>query len=169
MITTLNELFIEQLQDLHSAETQLIKALPLMAKAAHDTSLKEGFTKHLEQTKEHAVRLEKILEDMGEKSKGKKCLAMEGLVKEGKETISEEASPEVKDAALIAAAQRVEHYEIAGYGTVRTFAKHLGLTEAVKLLQMTLDEETKTDALLSKAAELVNGKALEPVQGKSKK
>jgi ferritin-like metal-binding protein YciE len=169
MITTLKELFVEQLQDLYSAETQLIKALPAMAKAAHDTSLKEGFTKHLEQTKEHAARLEKILQELDEDVKGKKCLAMEGLVKEGKETISEKASPEVKDAALIAAAQRVEHYEIAGYGTVRTFAKHLGLPEAVELLQLTLDEETKTDVLLSEAAELVNVKALEPAPGKSKK
>ena len=166
MITTLDELFIEQLQDLHSAETQLLKALPLMAKAAHDSSLKKSFTKHLDQTKEHVVRLEQILEDLDQDFDGKKCLAMEGLVKEGKQTISEDASPAVKDAALIAAAQRVEHYEIAGYGTVRTFAKHLGNTDAVKLLQLTFDEETETDALLTEASVLINGKALTPAKSK---
>src|SRR5471030_1169979 len=119
-ITTLEELFVEQLQDLHSAESQLIKALPAMAKAAHSRALKAGFEGHLEQTKEHAVRLEHILEELGEKATGKKCQAMEGLIKEGKELISEKASSEVKDVGLIAAAQRVEHYEIEGYGCVRT-------------------------------------------------
>jgi len=155
-ITTLEELFVEQLQDLHSAETQLIKALPAMAKAAHAPALKAGFEEHLEQTKEHAVRLEQILEELGEKATGKKCKAMEGLIKEGKETISEKASPEVKDVGLIAAAQRVEHYEIAGYGCVRTYAKILGHKEASQTLQTTLDEETATDKKLTAAAEKLN-------------
>jgi ferritin-like metal-binding protein YciE len=155
-ITTLEELFVEQLQDLHSAETQLIKALPAMAKAAHAPALTAGFEAHFEQTKEHAVRLEQILEELGEKATGKKCKAMEGLIKEGKDTISEKASPEVKDVGLIAAAQRVEHYEIAGYGCVRTYAKILGHKEAAKTLQTTLDEEAATDKKLTAAAEKLN-------------
>jgi ferritin-like metal-binding protein YciE len=155
-ITTLEELFVEQLQDLYSAENQLIKALPAMAKAAHAPALKTGFLEHLEQTKEHAVRLEQIFEELGEKAKGKKCQAMEGLIKEGKETISEKASPEVKDVGLIAAAQRVEHYEIAGYGCVRTYAKILGHKEVAKTLQTTLDEEAATDRKLTAAAEKLN-------------
>ena len=155
-ITTLEELFVEQLQDLLSAENQLIKALPAMAKAAHAPALKAGFEEHLEQTKEHAVRLEQILEELGEKAKGKKCQAMEGLIKEGKELISEKASREVKDIALIAAAQCVEHHEIAGYGCVRTYAKILGHKEAAKTLQTTLDEEAATDRKLTAAAEKLN-------------
>jgi ferritin-like metal-binding protein YciE len=155
-ITTLEELFVEQLQDLHSAESQLIKALPAMAKAAHAPALKAGFEQHLEQTKEHAARLELILEELGEEAAGKKCLAMEGLIKEGKEMISERASPEVKDIGLIAAAQRVEHYEIAGYGCVRTYAKILGHREAAQTLQHTLDEEAATDKKLTVIAEKLN-------------
>jgi len=155
-ITTLEELFVEQLQDLHSAESQLIKALPAMAKAAHAPALKAGFEQHFEQTKEHAARLEQILEELGEEATGKKCQAMEGLIKEGKEMISEKASPEVKDVGLIAAAQRVEHYEIAGYGCVRTYAKILGHKEAAKTLQTTLDEEAATDKKLTAAAEKLN-------------
>lgn len=155
-ITTLEELFVEQLQDLHSAESQLIKALPAMAKAAHAPALKAGFEEHFEQTKEHAARLERILEELGEKATGKKCQAMEGLIKEGKEMISEKASPEVKDVGLIAAAQRVEHYEIAGYGCVRTYAKILGHKAAAKTLQTTLDEEAATDKKLTAAAEKLN-------------
>jgi len=155
-ITTLKELFVEQLQDLHSAETQLIKALPAMAKASHAPALKAGFEGHLEQTKEHAVRLEHILEELGEKTVGKKCQAMEGLIKEGKELISEKASPEIKDVALIAAAQCVEHHEIAGYGCARTYAKILGHKEAAKTLQTTLDEEAATDKRLTVIAEKLN-------------
>ena len=155
-ITTLEELFVEQLQDLYSAETQLIKALPAMAKAAHSPALKTGFEGHFIQTKEHAARLEQIFEVLGKEADGKKCQAMEGLIKEGKETISEKASPEVKDVGLIAAAQRVEHYEIAGYGCVRTYAKILGHTEAAKTLQTTLDEEAATDKKLTVIAEKLN-------------
>ena len=155
-ITTLEELFVEQLKDLYSAETQLIKALPAMAKAAHAPALKAGFEHHLEQTKEHAIRIEQILEELGEEPTGKTCKAMEGLIKESKETISEKASPEVKDVALIAAAQRVEHYEIAGYGCVRTYAKILGHKEASQTLQTTLDEEAATDKKLTAAAGKLN-------------
>ena len=155
-ITTLEELFVEQLQDLYSAENQLIKALPAMAKAAYAPALKAGFEEHLEQTKEHAVRLEQILEKLGEKAKGKKCQAMEGLIKEGKETISEKASREVKDIALIAAAQCVEHHEIAGYGCARTYAKILDHKEAAQTLQTTLDEEAATDKKLTVIAEKLN-------------
>jgi ferritin-like metal-binding protein YciE len=155
-ITTLEELFVEQLKDLYSAENQLIKALPAMAKAAHAPALKAGFEGHLEQTKEHAVRLEQILEELGEEAAGKKCQAMEGLIKEGKDLISEKASPEVKDVALIAAAQCVEHHEIAGYGCARTYAKILGHKEAAKTLQTTLDEEAATDKKLTVIAEKLN-------------
>ena len=155
-ITTLEELFVEQLQDLYSAENQLIKALPAMAKAAHSPALIAGFESHFRQTKEHAARLEQIFEELGEEAAGKKCQAMEGLIKEGKEMISEKASPEVKDVGLIAAAQRVEHYEIAGYGCVRTYAKILGHKEAAKTLQTTLDEEAATDKKLTAAAEKLN-------------
>jgi len=158
-ITTLQELYIEQLKDLHSAETQLIKALPEMAEAAHARELKAGFRHHLEQTREHAQRLEQILGDLDEKPTGNKCDAMAGLIKEGKKTIDEDASSEVKDAALIAAAQRVEHYEIAGYGCVRTYASLLGDDEAVDLLQTTLDEEADTDKKLTSVAEKLNLKA----------
>ncbi len=155
-ITTLQELYIEQLKDLYSAETQLIKALPEMAKAAHARELKNGFEHHLEQTREHVQRLEQILEELAEKPTGIKCEAMAGLIKEGKKTIHENASPEVKDATLIAAAQRVEHYEIAGYGCVRTYASILGDDEASDLLQTTLDEEADTDKKLTSLAEKLN-------------
>lgn len=149
----LRDLYIEELRDLYSAEKQLVKALPKMAKAATNEELAEGFEEHLEQTKEHVSRLEEIFEELGKKPTGKVCKAMQGLLEEGKELMSEDASPEVMDAGLIAAAQRVEHYEIAGYGTVRTFAKLLGEREAMKTLQQTLEEEAQTDKKLTKLAE----------------
>jgi ferritin-like metal-binding protein YciE len=152
-INTLHDVYIEQLKDLYNAETQLIKALPKMAKAAASPELAHGFEGHLEQTKGHAARLEKIFKELDEKPTGKKCKAMEGLIKEGAETIEENASPAAKDALLIAAAQRVEHYEIAGYGTARSLAQRLGEHEAVSLLQETLDEEADADALLTEIAE----------------
>jgi ferritin-like metal-binding protein YciE len=155
-ITTLHELFLEQLRDLYSAETQLTKALPEMAEAANDPTLKQGFETHLEETKGHVQRLEQIFKKLDEKPTGKTCQAMEGLIKEGKETINEDATPEVKDAALIAAAQRVEHYEMAGYGTVRTYAELMGHDDAVTLLQQTLDEEVATDKKLTTAAQSLN-------------
>jgi len=165
-ITTLHQLFVEQLKDLYSAETQLIEALPKMAEAAHASPLKKGFQLHLKQTREHARRLEKILKGLGASPEGKTCKAMQGLVKEGDETISENASSAVKDAALIAAAQRVEHYEIAGYGTVRTYATLLGQKGAAQLLAATLKEEADTDKKLTAAAKTLNPKANNPPKRK---
>ena len=141
----LRDLFIEELRDLYSAENQIIKALPKMTKAASSAELKSGFEEHLEQTKEHLTRLEQIFEDLDQSPKGKKCNGMEGLLEEGKELMEEDASPEVMDAGLISAAQHVEHYEIAGYGCVRTYAELLGDKKAAGLLQKTLDEEKQTD------------------------
>ena len=158
-INTLEDAYIEQLRDIYSAETQLVKALPKMAKAAQDEELKQGFLDHLEQTKEHVSRLEEIFEEHDEKPTGKKCAAMAGLVEEGSETIGEDATPEVKDAMLIAAAQRIEHYEIAAYGTVKTFANLLGHEDAAKLLEETLQEEVDTDEKLTQAAESINMEA----------
>jgi ferritin-like metal-binding protein YciE len=158
-ITNLRDVYVEQLKDLYSAETQLLKALPKMAKAASSPELAQGFEEHLEQTKGHANRLEQIFEKLDEKPTGKKCKAMEGLIKEGAETIGEDASDAAKDAMLIAAAQRVEHYEIAGYGSVKTYADLLGEDEAVKLLSETLQEEKDTDEKLTEAAEAINADA----------
>jgi ferritin-like metal-binding protein YciE len=155
-LSTLEDLFVEELKDLYSAENQLLKAIPKMAKAANSDELRKGFEKHLKQTEGHVKRLEQVCEAMGVSPKGKKCKAMEGLVEEGAEVIKEDADPDVKDASLIAAAQRVEHYEIAGYGCVRTYAKLLGNDSAAKLLQQTLDEEGDTDKALTKLAEKIN-------------
>jgi ferritin-like metal-binding protein YciE len=152
-LNDLNDLLLEQLKDLYNAEGQLTKALPKMAKAAKDPQLKQAFEKHLAQTQEHVARLERVFESLGERAKGKTCHAMKGLIEEGSEAISEDAVDSVRDAALIAAAQRVEHYEIAGYGTVRTYAETLGHKDAAKLLQKTLDEEGETDKLLTRLAE----------------
>ena len=149
----LQDLFIEQLRDLYNAEKQLVKALPKMAKKASDEDLKQAFTTHLEETKGHVERLEEIFAGLGKRASGKTCKAMKGLVEEGEEAMEEDATPEVLDAALIAAAQRVEHYEIAGYGTVRSYAKLLGNNAAAKLLQQTLDEEGNTDKKLTQLAE----------------
>ena len=147
-ITTLQEVFVDQIKDLYSAETQIIKALPKLAKAATSPELKKGFLHHLEQTKEHAARLETICQELDVKPTGKKCLATAGLVAEGEEAIEEDATPEMKDLMLIAAAQRVEHYEMAGYTCVCALAKALGHKEALKALSITLSEETATDAKL---------------------
>ena len=168
-ITTLRDVYIEQLKDLFNAESQLIKALPKMAKAATAPDLSAGFTEHLEQTKEHANRLKLIFEALDEKPTGKKCKAMEGLIKEGAEAIEENASPEAKDAMLIAAAQRVEHYEIAGYGTVRTYANLLGEKKAAALLDKTLQEEGTTDKKLTTLAEAINVEAEHPAPSPAKK
>ena len=158
-ITNLRDVYVEQLKDLYSAEQQLIKALPKMAKAATAPDLAQGFEDHLEQTKGHANRLEQIFEKLDAKPTGKKCKAMEGLIKEGSEAIQEDASDTARDALLIAAAQRVEHYEIAGYGTVKAFADVLGDTEASQLLADTLQEEKETDEKLTEAAESINAEA----------
>jgi ferritin-like metal-binding protein YciE len=159
-INTIEDVFIEQLRDLYSAEQQLIKALPKMAKAAHAESLKNGFEHHLDQTKKHANRLEEIFEKLDKKPTGKTCRAMQGLVEESAEAIEENATVEAKDATLITAAQRVEHYEIAGYGSVRTYAKLLGYDQAAKTLQTILNEEAETDKTLTKLAESINVKAM---------
>jgi len=157
--TNLHELLIDELRDLYNAETQLTKALPKMAKAASDESLKAGFEEHLDQTHEHIARLERAMELLDAPAKGKTCKAMKGLIAEGEEKIKEDASPSVRDAALIGAAQKVEHYEIAGYGTVRTYAELLGEDEVVSLLQETLDEEAETDRKLTQLASSLNLKA----------
>ena len=151
-ISTLQEVFVDQLKDLYSAESQLIKALPKMAKAATAPDLKKGFLDHWEQTKEHAARIKKICVSLKEKPSGKKCMATAGLVKEGEEAIEEKALPELKDVMLIAAGQRVEHYEIAAYTSACSLAKALDLTSAFKTLSTTLNEEVATDAKLSKAS-----------------
>ena len=152
-ITSLQEVLVDQLKDLYSAETQITKALPKMAKAAGSPDLKKGFLLHLSQTKEHAVRIKAICDNLKEKATGKKCMATAGLVEEGQEAIDENATTEAKDVMLIAAAQRVEHYEIAGYTSAMSLAKALGLTSVVKTLSTTLGEEVATDAKLSKANE----------------
>jgi len=144
----LRELFIDELRDLHDAENQLVKALPKMAKAATSNELRNGFEAHLEQTKGHAHRIKEIFQSLGEKSGGKKCKAMEGLIAEGGEVMGEDFAGEVMDAALIGAARRVEHYEIAAYSTVMKFGELLGEDEAVNLLEHTLEEETATDEKL---------------------
>ncbi|MDR3623444.1 MAG: ferritin-like domain-containing protein [Paludisphaera borealis] len=156
-LESLKELYIEELRDIYSAEKQITKALPKMAKAASSPDLQAAFKEHLEQTKVHVERLEQIFEQLGTSPKGKTCKAMEGLVEEGSELMEEDAEPEVLDAGLIAAAQRVEHYEIAAYGTVRTYAELLKEKKAVGLLQETLDEEGETDKKLTElATSLVN-------------
>jgi ferritin-like metal-binding protein YciE len=155
---TLKDLYIDELKDLYSAENQLVKALPKMAKAASSPDLRAGFEEHLEQTKNHVQRLETIFQQLGESPKGKKCKGMEGLIEEGSEAI-EEYEGELLDAALIGAAQRVEHYEMAGYGTVSTFAEELGESEHVTLLNETLEEEKETDEKLSGLSADINAKA----------
>ncbi len=157
----LKELYIDELKDLYSAETQLVKALPKMAKAASSDELRQGFEDHLEQTKEHVQRLEKIFEDLGESPKGKKCMGMEGLVKEGAEVMGEDFEDAVMDSAIIGAAQRVEHYEIAAYGTAREFANLLGESEHASLLEETLEEEKETDEKLTELAKDINAEANE--------
>ena len=161
--TELKELFIDELKDIFSAETQLVKALPKMAKAAKSPDLRSGFEKHLKQTEGHVTRLESIFEGYNEKPTGKKCKGMEGLIEEGDEAAKEENyEDDAKDAALIGAAQRVEHYEMAAYGTVRAMAERLGDSKAVKLLSQTLQEEKDTDEKLTELAEKI------PVEGASK-
>ena len=155
----LRELYIDELKDLYNAENQLVKALPKMAKAANSNELRSGFEEHLEQTKGHVQRLEQIFEMLGESPKGKKCKGMEGLVEEGSEMIDEDFEGSVKDAGLIGAAQRVEHYEIAGYGTVKAFAQTLGENEHAELLEQTLQEEKETDEKLTQLAEQINTQA----------
>ena len=152
-LDTLKDLYVDEIKDLYSAEKQLIKALPKMAKAANDDQLKEAFRTHLRETAQHAARLEQICQELGVSPRGKKCVGMEARIEEGSELIKENPDPEVLDAGLISKAQHVEHYEIAGYGTVRTYARQLGFENQADLLQQTLDEEGKTDHLLTELAE----------------
>ena len=158
---SLKELFVDELKDLYSAENQLLKALPKMAKAATSAELKAGFEEHLEQTRGHVTRLETIFKSLEESPNGKKCKGMEGLIKEGSELIEEDPGDEELDAGLISAAQRVEHYEMAGYGCVATYAKLLGKREAERLLRDTLDEEKATDQKLTKLSEQINVAAMD--------
>ena len=160
-LNTLQDLFIDELRDLYNAETQLLKALPKMAKGASSAELKQALEEHLAQTKGHVERLEQIFDGLDENPKGKTCYAMKGLVEEGSEILDEDSDGSVLDAGIIAAAQKVEHYEIASYGTVRTFAELLNQTEASKLLQETLNEEGDANKKLNDLAEdIVNPDAL---------
>jgi ferritin-like metal-binding protein YciE len=148
-LETLKDLYINELKDLYSAENQILKALPRMIKASTHPDLKKAFKTHERQTQQHVKRLERICKQLDVSPKGKKCGGMEGLIKEGKELISEKPDPDVLDAGLLSAAQHVEHYEMAGYGTVRTYARQLGYEAQADLLQQTLDEEGDTDKLLT--------------------
>jgi ferritin-like metal-binding protein YciE len=152
-MNNMQDLYLHELKDIHNAEKQILQALPKMAKAASHQELRQAFEEHERVTEEQVRRLETIFDDLGQKPSGKKCKGMEGLIEEGEEILSEDADPDVRDAALIAAAQRVEHYEIAAYGTARTYARHLGFDKHVELLQQTLDEEGQTDERLTKLAE----------------
>jgi ferritin-like metal-binding protein YciE len=155
----LKELYIDELKDIYSAESQLVKALPKMARAAISDDLRSGFEAHLEQTRGHVQRLEQIFKALDEKPTGKKCKGMEGLIAEGTEMMGEDFDDDTMDAGLISAAQRVEHYEIAAYGTVRTYAELLGEDEAAQLLEQTLEEEKETDQKLTDLASDINVKA----------
>ena len=152
-LESLRELYVDELKDLWSAERQLVKALPKMAKNATNPDLQNAFTEHLAVTEAQAERLEQILESLGESARGKKCVGMEGLIEEAEELLEEDAQEDVLDAGLISKAQHVEHYEIAGYGTVRTYAMTLGYTDQAALLQQSLDEEIEADKLLTALAE----------------
>jgi ferritin-like metal-binding protein YciE len=155
----LKHLYVQELKDLYSAENQLVKALPKMAKASTSADLRAGFEGHLDQTKEHVARLETIFKALGESPNGKKCKGMEGLIKEGAEMIKEDPAPEELDAGLISAAQRVEHYEMAGYGCVSAYAKLLGEDPAVSVLRQTLEEEKEADKKLTQLSGRINVEA----------
>jgi len=160
-LDTLQKLYTSELRDLYNAEHQLLKALPKMAKAASSEELKDAFEKHFEQTKSHVKRLEQVFEELDEKPKGKTCHAMKGLVQEGSEILQQDGEESILDAGIIVAAQKVEHYEIAGYGSVRTFAHLLGQNKAAELLQTTLDEESETNEVLNRlAGSIINPEAL---------
>lgn len=158
-LNTLDDLFLDQLKDVLDAEKRITKALPKMAKAADNDDLREAFESHLEETREQVERLEKVFKLLEKPARGKKCLAMEGLIEEGKELMEEDASPAVADAGLICAAQKVEHYEIAAYGTLVTWAKILGYEKVAGLLEKTLDEEKATDEKLNGIAQEINFEA----------
>jgi ferritin-like metal-binding protein YciE len=152
-MSTLEDLYTDLLKDLYSAEKQLVKALPKMAKNAQSPDLQRAFQEHLKQTEGHVERIERIFSDLDGSPRGKKCVGMEGLIEEGNELLQEDAEPNVLDAGLIAAAQKVEHYEIASYGTARAWADRLGYDQAARLLQQTLEEESMANEKLTKIAE----------------
>jgi len=152
-LLTLDGLLADELKDIYSAENQMIKALPKLAEACDSDDLRRAFEEHLEQTRQHVQRIEQICEQLGVKPKGKKCMGMEGLVAEGTEILEADVEPDVLDAALIGAAQRVEHYEIAAYGTARAHARQLGFMNVADILSQTLEEEKKADLLLTGLAE----------------
>ncbi len=152
-LDSLEDLFLNELKDVYNAEKQIVRALPRLAKAATSPALKQAFTKHLRETEGHVQRLEQIFQSLGQAARGKKCKGMEGLIEEGKEILEEDGAPEVIDAALISAAQRVEHYEMAAYGCLRTYAQLLGYKDADGLLQATLQEEEATDEALTALGE----------------
>ena len=160
--STLQDLLVEEIRDLYDAEKQLIRALPKMAKAASDSELGDAFREHLEQTKEQAARLERVFESMGMKAKSKPCAAMKGLIQEGQETMSEDMEEGLMDCAIVGAARRVEHYEMAGYDTARSMAQALGLKDAMQLLQETLNEETQTDKKLAQVSKRLLKEAGKP-------
>jgi ferritin-like metal-binding protein YciE len=152
----LREIYLDELKDLYDAENQIIKALPKMAKEVESDELRTALEEHLEQTREQANRLEKIFKEMGESPRGKKCKGMQGVIEEGSEKLEEDLEGGQLDAAIIVAAQKVEHYEIAGYGSARTFARLLGEEEAASLLEQTLEEEKEADQRLTDIAEEIN-------------
>lgn len=158
-MNSFNDLFLHELQDIYDAEHQLTEALPLMAEAATSSELKAAFTNHLRQTKTHITRLEQVFKAVGEKPTRKTCEAMKGLIKEGSQTMKDDMPNHIMDAALIASAQRVEHYEISAYGTLRTFAYVMGNQEVAPILQQTLDEEEQTDKMLTQIANRINTEA----------
>jgi ferritin-like metal-binding protein YciE len=162
--SNLDELFLDILKDTYDAEKQLAKALPKLSKASTDENLKNAFESHLAETEEQIVRLEQIFGILEKPARGKKCVAMQGLIEEGKEVMEEDMPESVTDAALIAAAQKCEHYEIAAYGTLATYAKILGMSEALKLLKLTIGEEKAADEKLSKIAQTINYEAQEEVE-----
>ena len=160
-LDTLEKLYVDELRDIYNAENQLLKALPKMAKGSSSPDLKSGFEKHLRQTKSHVERLEQIFAELNESPKGKTCHGMKGLIEEGSEILKEDGEESVLDAGIIVAAQKVEHYEMAAYGSARTFARLLGQEKAAELLQTTLDEESETNESLNQLAEnMVNPEAL---------
>ncbi len=152
-LKNLQDLYVDELKDLYNAEQQILKALPKLAKAASSGELKNAFNHHLEQTREQVKRLDHIFEELGKAPRGKKCVGMQGIIAEGSELVKGKGEPSVKDAGLISAAQRVEHYEMASYGTVRTFAQMLGYDDQAQALQQTLNEEGDTDHKLTQLAE----------------
>ncbi len=154
-LKNLQDLYVDELKDLYNAEQQVLKALPKMAKAASSSELRNALNQHLEQTREQVRRLDRIFDELGKAPRGKKCVGMQGIIEEGNGFLREKAAPSVKDAGLISAAQRVEHYEMAGYGTVRTFAQMLGYDDQAQALQQTLNEEGDTDHKLTQLAENV--------------